>query len=82
MPAEDREIDDAGPEDRGDAQDSLRAAEHRLERVGEEEDPRDLAEAERHDREIVAAKAKHGGTDQEPGDRGAEHDDRQGEPER
>ena len=63
-------------------EDALRAAEPRLQRVGQEEDAGDLAEAQGDDGQVVAAQAQHRGADQEAGDRRAQHDERQRQPER
>ena len=71
-----------GAEDRADAEDPLDAAEPRLERIGQEEHARDLAEAQGHDRQVVAAQPQDRGADEQAGDGGADDHDRQRDPER
>ncbi len=59
----------------GDAPHPLRPADQRLGPLRRRDDAHDLAEPERHDREVVPAQAEHRGADQQTDARGQQRDD-------
>ena len=65
----------------GDAQDALAGVRELAQPVRQEQEAHDLAEAEGHDRQVVASQPKDRRADDDPRDRRDQDDDRQDEPE-